>query len=163
MMIHESIQQNIIQIKRQSSRAIRVTLDQEKAKMPIQVISTYAPHSGHKEETRQQHWKDVNELLNKTSKRHLIIWGADANGQIGNNEQNKEREQANKAKRTKHIIGPYTKRKCIGKGNGTDLYRTCKQQQMIPMTTWKKPRLYKKDKWKQKAENMTKEEWGEEN
>ena len=34
---------------------------------------------------------------------------------------------------------------------------------MIPMTTWKKPRLYKKDKWKQKAENMTKEEWEEEN
>ena len=86
-MIHESIQQNVIQIKRQSSRAIRVTLDQAKATMPIQIISTYAPHSGHKEETRQQHWIDVNELLNKTSKQHLIIWGADANGQIGNNEK----------------------------------------------------------------------------
>merc|ERR1712112_289535 len=62
--IHESIQQNIIQIKRQSSRAIRVTLGQEKSTMPIHVISTYAPHSGHKEETRQQHWQDVNDLLN---------------------------------------------------------------------------------------------------
>ena len=64
-------------------------MDQEKATMPIHVISTYAPHSGHKEETRRRRWQDVNELLNKTCKRHLIIWGADANGQIGNNELNK--------------------------------------------------------------------------
>ena len=75
IMIHESIQQNVIQIKRQSSRSLRVTLEQAKATMPIQVISTYAPQSGHKEETRQQHWNDANELLNKTSKQHLIIWG----------------------------------------------------------------------------------------
>ena len=72
-MIRESIQQNIIQIKRKSSRAIRVTLDQGKAIMPIHVISTYAPHSGHNEETRQRR-QDVQELLNKTSKQHLIIW-----------------------------------------------------------------------------------------
>ena len=56
ILIHESIQQNIIQIKRQGSRAIRVTLGQEKAAMPIHIISTYAPHSGHGEETRQKHW-----------------------------------------------------------------------------------------------------------
>ena len=83
-MIHKSTRQNIIQIKRQWGRAIRVTLDQDKATTPIHVISTYSPHSGHIEETRQHRWQDVQELLNKTSKRHLIIWGADAGGQLGN-------------------------------------------------------------------------------
>ena len=73
-MLYESIQQNVIQIKRQSSRALRVTIGQEKATMPIQVISTYAPHSGREEEVRKHHWEDVNELLSKTSKQHLIIW-----------------------------------------------------------------------------------------
>ena len=63
----------------------------------------------------------------------------------------------------KSIIGPYTKIKHIEKGNGTDLYRICKQQQMIPMATWKKPRIHKQDRWKQKAGNLTKEAWGEEN
>ena len=83
-MIHESIKQNIIRIKRQSNRALRVALGQENAKMPIHVISTYAPRSGHNVETRQQHWQDVQELLNKTRKQHLLIWGEDANGQLGN-------------------------------------------------------------------------------
>ena len=55
IMVRESKQQNIVQIKRQGSRAIRVTLDQDTAAMPIHIISTYAPHSGHSEETRLQH------------------------------------------------------------------------------------------------------------
>ena len=105
-MIHESIQRNIIQIKRQSSRAIRVTLDQGKAIMPIHVISTYAPHSGHSEETRQQHWQDVQELLNKTSKQHLIIWGADANGQLGNRNKTVEVRHKRHAGQVQNIIGP---------------------------------------------------------
>ena len=99
IMIHESIQQNIIQIKRQSSRAMRVTLDQDKAAMPIHIISTYAPHSGHREETRQQHWQEVQELLSKTSKQHLIIWGADANGQLGSRGKEKHRSMRDRQDR----------------------------------------------------------------
>ena len=52
IMIHESLRQNITQIMRQSSRALRVTLDRAKSKMPINIISTYAPHNGHTEETK---------------------------------------------------------------------------------------------------------------
>jgi len=136
-MIRESIQRNIIQIKRQSSRAIRVTLDQDKAIIPIHVISTYAAHSGHNEETRQQHWQDVQELLNKTSKRHLIIWGADANGQLGNRNKAEDARYTRQAGQVQSIIGPYTKAERTEKGNGSDLYRICRQHQMIPMKTWK--------------------------
>ena len=110
VMIHGSIQQNIIQIKRQSSsRALRVTLGQEKATMPIHAISTYAPHSGHNEETRQQHWQDVQELLSKTRKQHLIIWGDDANGQLGNRNKAEDTKHTKQAGQTQSIIGPYTK------------------------------------------------------
>merc|ERR1712112_425248 len=111
VMIHESIQQNFIQIKRQSSRVMRVTLDQDKAIMPIHVISTYAPHSGHNEETRQQHWQDVQELLNKTRKQHLIIWGADTNGQLGNRNKTDDIKHTRQAGQVQSIIGPYAKAK----------------------------------------------------
>ena len=111
VMIRESIQQNIIQIKRQSSRALRVTLCQEKATMPTHAISTYAPHSGHNEETRQQHWKDVQELLSRTSKQHLTIWGADANGQLGNRNKAEDTKHTKQAGQTQSIVGPYAKRK----------------------------------------------------
>merc|ERR1712112_250354 len=123
VMIHESIRQNIIQIKRQSSRAIMVTIDQDKAIMPIHVISTYAPHIGHNEETRQQHWQDVQELLNKTSKQHLIIWGADANGQLGNRNKAEDTKHTKQAGQTQSIIGPYTKANQTEKGNGSGLHR----------------------------------------
>ena len=89
-MIHESLQKNIMQIRRQSSRFLRVTLDHDKAKMPIHVISTYAPHNGHAEETKQRHWEDVQELLSKTRKQRLIIWGADSNGQLGHKDKTEE-------------------------------------------------------------------------
>ena len=85
-MVHECIQKDVIQVKRRSSRALNVPIGMEKATMPIQIISTYAPHSGNKEEIRKKRWNDVNELLSKTSKRHLIICGADAYGQIGGKE-----------------------------------------------------------------------------
>ena len=81
IMIHESLQKNITQIVRQSSRAVKVTQHHHKAKMPTQIISTYAPHNGHNEEVRNQHWEDVQELLNKTCKRHLIYGGQT---QVGN-------------------------------------------------------------------------------
>ena len=40
IMIHESIQQYITQVTRQSRRVLRVTLDRYKSKMPIQIIET---------------------------------------------------------------------------------------------------------------------------
>ena len=69
-------------ITRQISRVLRVSVGHSESKMPIRIISTYAPHNGHTEETKRKHWEDVQELLSKTCKRHLIIWGADTNGQL---------------------------------------------------------------------------------
>ena len=162
-MVRESKQQNIVQIKRQGSRAIRVTLDQDTAAMPIHIISTYAPHSGHSEETRQHHWQEVQELLSKTSKQHLIIWGADANGQLGSRGKVKATTHERQSGQAQSIIGPHTRMENTEKGNGADLQRICRQHQMIPMTTWKRPELNKQDKWKRQPENMDRAQWEEQN
>ena len=49
IMIRGSIQRRIAKITRQSSRAPRVTPDRAESKMPIRIISTYAPNNGHTE------------------------------------------------------------------------------------------------------------------
>ena len=122
-MIRESLQQNIIQIRRQSSRAIRLTLGQEKEAMPIHVISTYAPNSGHSEETRQQHWQEVQELLNKTSKQNIAIWGSDANGQLGSRGQVKETKHERQSGQAQNIIGPYARMGNTEKKETVQIYR----------------------------------------
>ena len=43
IMIHESNQRHIARITRQSSRVLRVTMDHAESKMPIRIISTFAP------------------------------------------------------------------------------------------------------------------------
>ena len=101
IMIRESLQHHITQITRQISRSIRVTLDHAKSKMQIHIISTYAPHNGQTEEMKRKHWGDVQELLSKTCKRRLIIWGADANGQLGNRTAKKKRNMPKRNMPTK--------------------------------------------------------------
>ena len=87
IMIHGSTQKYITHITRQIIRVREVTLDHQNSNMPIQIITSYAPHNGHTEEDRRQHWREVKEILNKTCKRHMIIWRTDANGQIGRDEE----------------------------------------------------------------------------
>ena len=93
-MLRESLQQNTTQITRQSSRSLRVTLGHAKSKMTIHIISTYAPHNGHTEETKRHHWQDAGELLNKTCKRHIIVLESEANGQLGNRNHEEEEKYA---------------------------------------------------------------------
>ena len=152
-MIHESLQQHITQIARQSSRALRVTLDPAKSKMPIRIISTYAPHNGHTEEEKTK-LGDVSEQLNKTCRRHLIIWGADENGQLGNRKMKKQKNMPREYP-DQEIIGPYAKASKTDRGNGAQLRRIFRRQQMIPTKTWKKPRIARQDKWKQQQERGT--------
>ena len=61
--------------------------------MPIQILTTYAPHNGKTEEDRMQHWGEVKEILNKTCKRHMVIWSTDANGKIGRDEEEEQEPQ----------------------------------------------------------------------
>jgi len=64
--------------------------------------------------------------------------GEDASGQIG-------REHGNPEKYDK-IIGPYTLRSKPKKGDGVQLAQICHKSHMIPMNTWKRPKLTNKEK-----------------
>ena len=103
--IHESAQQYIAHITRQSVRVVRVTLDRKNSRMPNHIISEYAPRNGRTEEDRRRRWKDVNEILQNTCKRHMIMWRADANGQLGSEEEVEE-QNTNQDNDTTKITGP---------------------------------------------------------
>ena len=107
-MIHESIHRYITQIARQSSRVLRVTLGRCKSKMPIQIRPTYAPRNGHAEAERRQHWEEVKEIFNRICKRHMTIWRADANGQLGRDKE-AEKTKSPQENITRSKIGPYTR------------------------------------------------------
>ena len=109
-MIHASAQKYITQIARQSSRVLRVTLDRYRSKMPIHILSNYAPHNGHSEADRIQHWGEVKEIHNQTCKRHMIIWRADANGQLGR-DKGGENEKSPNENTAHNKIGPYKREK----------------------------------------------------
>ena len=82
VMIHESIQPNTTQITRER-RSLRVTLGRKYSKMPIRILSTYAPRNGRKDEDRRHHWDGANATLDKTCKRHMVMWRTESNGQLG--------------------------------------------------------------------------------
>ena len=126
-MIHESIQQYITQIARHSSRVLRVALDRYKSKIPIHIISTYAPHNGHAEAERRQHCGEVKEILNKTCKRHMVIWCTDSNGKLG---KGGEEEGGKTAQNNAiyNIRGPVSSATRTEKGNGIRLQKICRKQ-----------------------------------
>ena len=61
------------------------------------------------------------------------------------------------------IIGPYTRAHQTEKGNGARLRTICRRQQMIPMTTRKKPEIIKQDRWKHHPGDATRGNWEREN
>jgi len=104
---------------------------------PIKILTTYAPHKGYAARERKQHWNQVEHTIKQIPKIHMTIWRTDSRGQLGNNNQDAS---------NKHIIGPYTYSKETEKGNGQRLRNTCKTYNIIPMNTWRRPKLTTKEK-----------------
>ena len=91
------------------------------------------------------------------------IWRSDANGQLGSKDKTEEEKYVKKGLNIRSIIGPYTRAQRAESGNGANIRRICRRQQMIPMTTWKNPMLLRQDKWQQQSSTTTKENWEQEN
>ena len=118
----------------------------------------------HRGRERHRQWEDVKVIRNKTCIRHRVIWGADANGELGNRNQEEEGIYANEERATQNIIGTYTRAEKTEKGNGAQLRTICRKQHAIPMATWKKPKIARRGKWKKqkRQEDMAKENWDRE-
>ena len=88
------------------------------------------PHGIHKSR-KNDHWGKTRKTLSKIPQRHITIWGADANGQIGRTEG--QPEQYHRA------IGPYTLHQGMEKGNVIQLAHKCKQQhKTTQMNSWER-------------------------
>ena len=68
---------------------------------PITLLVTYAPRQGYKPHEKTEHWGEVQQTLKEIPKHHMTLWGADANGQLG-------KEEETKIEQYQKIIGPYT-------------------------------------------------------
>jgi len=125
--IHEELDQHVCMVNRINESIMTITLDREQTHTPIAIIATYAPHQGYNNHEKNKHWEQVGKMLQEIPRKHMKIWGADANGQLGRDTTRPE--QYNK------IIGPFTKQATPGKGNGVKLAQQCIKHQMIPMNT----------------------------
>ena len=65
------------------------TLQHEQSITPITILTTYAPHKGYTSTDRKKHWGEVEQTIQEIPKRHMVIWRADANGQLGRVNQEK--------------------------------------------------------------------------
>jgi len=83
ILIHEDLENHIVHIHRVSHGIVKITLHIAQAHTPIAIINTYASHKGKTKQEQHEHWKHVHEVVKDTPRRHLIIWRADANGQMG--------------------------------------------------------------------------------
>ena len=128
MLIEQNLAEHIISIESEDGRILKVTLDNTEVpnSKPLTIICTYAPHSGYRCKDRRTHWNMVNKWIESVPRRRLLIWCADANGQIAKDDKDDDK-----------IEGPYTNATYTEKGNGESLYRTCKKNALRPMNTWR--------------------------
>jgi len=91
---------HISTISRINHRILKITLDHPKTHTPITILATYAPHSGHTNHERSNHWGAVSQTIKDIPRHHMAIWGEDANGQLG--------REKNRPGKYNKIIGNYT-------------------------------------------------------
>ena len=156
-MIHGGMQRHITQVAGQSSLVLRVALVRKNSKMHTRILSTYGPRNGNKEEGRRLQRNDFNEIMTKTCKGHMVIWRTDPNGRLGR-EEKEAGGSATHSHASARITGPYTRTARTEQGNGKQLQKICQKKQTIPTTTWKKPKIAKKDRWEnqKQKEDMSK-------
>ena len=126
ILIEQKLVEHVICVCREGNRLIRVTLDNQSVKgsIPITILCTYAPHSGHSAKDRQDHWNAVGKWLADIPERHFLMWGTDANGQVASSGDG-------------DAIGPYTNAKGNEDENGKALRKLCRDRDLRPMNTWK--------------------------
>ena len=139
IILEPNIANMIFAIERIDNRIITITLDTPNNPIPVTIINTYAPHKGYRDEIRKEHWEKVTKQLGKIPKKHLKIWTADTNGQVG-------RGSAKTGTKIAKIIGPETHSKNTEKGNGISFRNICLKQTMCVTNTWYKEKKRNKDK-----------------
>ena len=88
--IRAGIEQYISIIQRVVHRIMTSALHDKPKDIPITIIVTYAPHTGYSKEEKKEHWGKTRHTIDTIPKRHMTIWCADANGQLGQKDTQRE-------------------------------------------------------------------------
>ena len=138
VLLQQDLESFISTISRLVRRIMAVALNLLKTITPVAIINSYAPHKGYSNQERDRRWKRFEQIIEQIPKTHMAIWRTDENGQLG-----KQTENKNKYRRA---IGRYANKKQTEPGNGQKLLKICEAQDMIPMNTWKRPKLTQKER-----------------
>jgi len=130
IIIHTSTHQHIHQIARIDHRILKTELKSNKATSHITILTSYAPRKCYKHEIRDQNRKALGQVLPRIPRKHLCIWCADANGQLGN--------RSKTAQEITKIVGQNTMAETTEKGNGKAIRKLCIKHEMLPMNTWRR-------------------------
>ena len=147
--IEKELNKHLHHLNQIDHRTMTVTLHSDHSHTPLTIVNSYAPHSGYSYIDKKTHWQTVNSTLSRIPKTNLIIWGADANGQISHKDNTQSALE-------RKIVGEYTFAEKTEKGNGQLFKNTCTKQNMIPMNTWRQPKQYNKSNGKVFVEGETK-------
>lgn len=90
IIIHQAIATHITHMRRIIHRTIKHTIRSNKSHTPVTIVNTYAPHKGERNPDQKEHWGEAQQSTQWTPGKHLIIWRADANGEIGELAKNRD-------------------------------------------------------------------------
>ena len=116
-MIHESLQQSITQIMRES-RLVRATPGRAKSKMPIRIISTYAPNNGHWGNQKKAMGRCTTTQQNMQETPHNM--GIRCEWATRKQKPRRGRKHVEKEQISRGIIGPYARSQQTEKGEGVE-------------------------------------------
>ena len=81
ILLHADMKQHIQHIERIGHRITKLTIATQNSPIAMEIVVTYAPRKGYKQETRNRHWQQVAQLIGKYLK-HTYAYGAQT--QLGN-------------------------------------------------------------------------------
>ena len=58
--------------------------------MPLEILNSYAPRKSYPKEEQKEHWGKVEIVIEPIPRKHMAIWCANTNGQLGEVKENGE-------------------------------------------------------------------------
>ena len=126
--IKNNIVQNVISISRLTGRLMEIKIKTSTKTNNINIVNSYAPHHGYNINEIKQYWKTIKSYYNNTENNTNTIWCTDNNGQISQNESNKEN------------IGKWTIGNDTNEYNGNKLTKICKDNNLVVSNTFFQPK-----------------------
>ena len=81
IVVREELAESVLEVKRVSDRLMAMKLEVKGS--ILNIINAYAPKVNNNMEEKNDFWEDLDGLIESTSKEERIVFGADLNGYVG--------------------------------------------------------------------------------